>query len=53
MSPHFTGDDVGARDYWQRAAERDPNGPIGKAARDAIALLPVPLTVKMEPQPPK
>ena len=50
---HFTGDDVGARDYWQRAAERDPNGAIGKAARDAIAMLPVPLTVKMEPQPPK
>ena len=49
----FTGDDVGARTYWQRAAERDPNGPIGKAARDAIALLPVPLTVKTEPQPPK
>jgi tetratricopeptide (TPR) repeat protein len=49
----FTGDDVGARSYWQRAAERDPNGPIGKAARDAIALLPVPLTVKTDPQPPK
>jgi tetratricopeptide (TPR) repeat protein len=46
---HFTGDDVGARDYWQRAAERDPKGPIGKAARDAIALLPVPLTVKTDP----
>ena len=50
---HFTGDDVGARSYWQRALERDPNGPIGKAARDAIALLPVPLTVKTEPQEPK
>lgn len=51
---HFTGDDVGARDYWQRAAERDPGGPIGKAARDAITLLPVPLTVKTEPPtPPK
>jgi tetratricopeptide (TPR) repeat protein len=50
---HFTGDEVGARDYWQRAAERDPHGPIGKAARDAIALLPVPLTVKTEPAPPR
>jgi predicted Zn-dependent protease len=50
---HFTGDDVGARDYWQRASERDPKGAIGKAARDAIALLPVPLTVKMEPRSPK
>jgi tetratricopeptide (TPR) repeat protein len=48
---HFTGDEVGARDYWQRAAERDPHGPIGKAARDAIALLPVPLTVKADPAP--
>ena len=46
---HFTGDDVGARDYWQRASERDPHGPIGKAAQDALKLLPVPLTVKTEP----
>jgi tetratricopeptide (TPR) repeat protein len=50
---HFTGDDVGARSYWQRASERDPGGPIGKAARDALTLLPVPLTVKTDPQPPK
>jgi tetratricopeptide (TPR) repeat protein len=50
---HFTGDDVGARDYWQRAAERDPRGSIGKAARDAIALLPAPLTVKTDPPPAK
>ena len=28
----FTGDNVGARDYWVRASARDPNGPIGKAA---------------------
>ena len=50
---HFTGDDVGARDYWQRALERDPNGPIGKAAQEAINMLPAPLTVKTEPAPPK
>jgi tetratricopeptide (TPR) repeat protein len=50
---HFTGDDVGARDYWQRALERDPNGPIGKAAREALNMLPAPLTVKTEPAPPK
>ena len=50
---HFTGDDVGARDYWQRALERDPHGPIGKAAREALNLLPAPLTVKTEPAPPK
>ncbi|MEO7654170.1 MAG: hypothetical protein ABIS23_00615 [Sphingomicrobium sp.] len=35
----------GARMYWTRAAERDPNGTIGKAAREALAMLPVPLTV--------
>jgi tetratricopeptide (TPR) repeat protein len=51
---HFTGDDVGARDYWQRAAERDPQGPIGKAAREALNMLPAPLTVKTDPAtPPK
>jgi tetratricopeptide (TPR) repeat protein len=49
---HYTGDEVGARDYWQRASERDPHGPIGKAARDAIALLPVLLTVKSDPAAP-
>ena len=46
---HFTGDDVGARNYWQRASERDPHGPIGKAAREALDLLPAPLTVTTEP----
>jgi tetratricopeptide (TPR) repeat protein len=50
---HFTGDDAGARDYWQRASERDPQGPIGKAAREAIGMLPAPLTVKTDPAPPK
>jgi tetratricopeptide (TPR) repeat protein len=43
---HFTGDDVGARNYWQRAAAGDPRGPVGKAAQDALKLLPAPLTVK-------
>lgn len=43
---HFAGDDVGARDYWKRAAARDANGPVGKAARDALKMLPAPLTVK-------
>ena len=46
----FAGDDIGARDYWNRAVARDPNGPAGKAARDALKLLPVPLTVKGEPK---
>ena len=43
---HFAGDEVGARHYWQRAEEGDPNGKIGQAARDALKLLPAPLTVK-------
>ncbi len=43
---HFTGDEVGARQYWQRAAAGDPQGPIGKAAQEALKLLPAPLTVK-------
>ena len=43
---HFAGDDVGARDYWQRALAGDPSGPTGKAAKAALAMLPVPLTVK-------
>jgi tetratricopeptide (TPR) repeat protein len=38
----FAGDDAKARDYWNRAAAVDANGPIGKAAREAIAMLPAP-----------
>jgi tetratricopeptide (TPR) repeat protein len=49
----LAGDTIGARDYWNRAAERDPNGPTGKAARDALRLLPVPLTVQGSPNKPK
>jgi len=43
---HFAGDEAKARDYWKRAMQADASGPIGQAARDALALLPVPLTVK-------
>ena len=46
---HFAGDDTKAREYWMRAAGSDANGPAGKAARDALALLPVPITVKTTP----
>ena len=35
-----------ARDYWQRALAADPNGPSGRAAREALAMLPAPLEVK-------
>jgi tetratricopeptide (TPR) repeat protein len=46
----FAGDDVGARSYWTRTVARDPNGALGKAAREALKLLPAPLTVRNEPQ---
>ena len=49
----FTGDTVGARDYWNRTVARDPNGEAGKAAREALKLLPAPLTVKGQPEEPR
>jgi tetratricopeptide (TPR) repeat protein len=39
------GEDAQARDYWNRAAAADPNGPTGKAAREAVAMTDAPLTV--------
>jgi tetratricopeptide (TPR) repeat protein len=48
---HLAGDDIKAREYWMRAAGSDATGPAGKAARDALALLPVPITVKITPDP--
>jgi tetratricopeptide (TPR) repeat protein len=48
---HFTGDEVGARDYWTRAAAGDASGPTGQAARDALKMLPAPTTVVTEPKP--
>lgn len=45
----FTGDTVGARDYWTRAAAADPKGAVGKAASEALVMLPVPVTVKATP----
>lgn len=49
----FTGDTVGARDYWNRTIARDPNGEAGSQAREALKLLPVPLTVQGAPKEPK
>jgi len=43
---HFTGDLAKARGFWTRAAAADPTGPMGKAARDALALPPAPVTAK-------
>lgn len=39
------GEDAQARDYWDRAVKADPNGPTGKAAREALAMTEAPLTV--------
>lgn len=41
---HFAGDEAKARDYWTQASAADPNGPSGKAARDALALMTAPVT---------
>ena len=42
---HFAGEDAKARYYWNRSASLDASGPVGKAARDALAMLPAPATV--------
>jgi tetratricopeptide (TPR) repeat protein len=39
------GEDAKAREFWTRAAGADPNGPSGKAARQALGMIDVPLTV--------
>ena len=39
------GDDAKAREHWTRAAAADPTGPSGNAARRALGMLDVPLTV--------
>jgi tetratricopeptide (TPR) repeat protein len=41
----FAGDDAKAREYWTRAAAVDPKGKSGDAARRALAMMDVPLTV--------
>jgi tetratricopeptide (TPR) repeat protein len=38
-----------AREYWMRAAAGDPNGPVGKSAKHALALLPAPVMTKATP----
>lgn len=46
---HFAGDEAGARAYWNQAAHFGAGGPIGQAARDALAMLPAPVTVRTDP----
>jgi tetratricopeptide (TPR) repeat protein len=48
---HFSGDIAGARDYWTRAAAADPSGEVGKAAKEALALLDAPAAVQNGAQP--
>ena len=45
------GEDSQARDYWTRAIAADPNGPTGKAAREAMAMTDAPLTVTNQVSP--
>lgn len=45
---HAAGDDREARTYWEKAVVMDPKGPTGRAAREALAMLDVPLTVTNE-----
>jgi tetratricopeptide (TPR) repeat protein len=46
---HFAGEDAKARYYWQRAATADANGPVGKSAREALAMLPAPTPIVARP----
>ena len=46
---HFAGDPAKARSYWTQASQFDPNGSVGKAALEALKLLPAPVTQKVEP----
>ena len=39
------GEEAKAREYWSKAATADPNGPAGKAAARALAMIEVPLSV--------
>ena len=39
------GEEAKAREYWTKAATADPDGPAGKAAARALAMIEVPLTV--------
>ena len=51
------GEDAKAREYWQKTVAADPRGKAGQAARDALAMLDVPLGVTKSapstPPPPK
>jgi tetratricopeptide (TPR) repeat protein len=46
------GNEAQARQYWQQALAVDPGGPIGQAARQALGMVDVPLTVTTSKAPP-
>jgi tetratricopeptide (TPR) repeat protein len=45
----FAGDIAKARAYWTQASQLDANGPVGKAALEALKLLSAPVTQKVQP----
>jgi tetratricopeptide (TPR) repeat protein len=46
---HFAGDPAKARAYWTQASQLDPDGPVGKAAAEALKLLSAPVTQQAAP----
>lgn len=46
---HFAGDDDKARNDWERSSNLDKGGPVGKAARGALAMLPATPTLVTQP----
>ena len=45
----LAGEEAAAREAWQQVLKRDPNGPTGQRARQALGLAAVPLTVQSGP----
>ena len=46
---HFAGEPAKARAYWTQASQLDPDGPVGKAAAEALKLLSAPVTQQAAP----
>jgi Flp pilus assembly protein TadD len=47
---HFAGDVSGARAYWTRASQLDPDGNSGRAAAEALRLIDQPAAVQSDDQ---
>ena len=50
---HFAGEPNQARTFWNRVAQLDPNGPMGKAAREAMTMLAAPPPADGDAGPPQ